>query len=730
MSKASIRNPVFHYYRHFSHDVVLSTSRSGKAKEVVLCVAKLFQKGQVSRIQLKGCHDFFRRGQGHTYEVHFRTGSRTLRRRFTAYRLNNVHAKSECYQVNDPHGHYLVVKIPPQPINDFETYLKAVVHERSLAERLLALGVKVVVPCVGAVMRHVYPLTDGQELSHSEVERRYLTLLRHSGDRYLDCFRVDGSFVFFLEFLDSPFLGRVVRDFYDQELLDSLQRQYFERDIKLMGERNRHSFIDQYHHGGSRRGLEMLFAGVRREFVEFCRQVDAVFTGCPLSVGIWQKQEWFLLRTFGERVDGEDFFREWQVEDVDPEPLAKQLCQVLQEPLAETGVIARYRQFLERQARWSAFRFGFPRMRKIGNKLLELLAALEKLGLVLRDLKVDNLFIVDEDMELGVIDLETGGDLSTGSFEGLVPAGMPSNMTLSNLLFVEQMRRLYGEAEVATILHLQDWYATISMLFESTIGMICFDEARQYILMLNREIDERFTRNYREFLAKNPGVKIDSTVIEGLFALPDEEIKGHTWQFWQLARRNLLSKCRDHKQQLREILYTLPSSLKSALIRGIERALIRAGENYQQQSLQSVSAEALRDPRTTLADLQYNLVLKEDLYDSKMATLAADDERRRRLGREIDIYRGCIAVREQEALLSARLRLLQRETINAFDLFPIMFEHVAAAMCRDEWRSCSKKCLHSVKLAKKGGARSASVSQAWKSTVIPTKEELAQRLLS
>lgn len=725
----SIRHPVVDYYRQFSHDAVLAPSNSGRVKAVVLCVAKLFQKGQISRILHKGCHDIFRKGQGHTYEVHFQRGSRTLRRRFTAYRLNGVHCKSECYQVNDPHGHYLVVKIPPQPISDFEAYLKAVVHERGLAEKLLTLGIKVVVPCVGAVMRHVHPFTEAANLSHSEIERRYLEMLRHSGDRYAECFRVNGGFAFFLEFLDAPFLGRVVRDFYDREMLDNLQRQCFERDLKLMGERDRLTFLGLHLHGGSRRGLEMLFAGVRRQFLEFSRQIDAVFAASSVAVGSWQKQQWFMHRALGEAVDGEEFFQDWQAEDGDRQALSRQLGVVLGQELAESGAIPRYRQMLQRQARWSAFRYGFARMRKIGNKLLELLAALDKMGLVLRDLKVDNLFIVDDEMEIGVIDLETGGDIGTGSLEGIVPAGMPGNMTLSNLLFVEQIRRLYGEDQVVNILHLQDWYATISMLFETNLGTICFDEARQYILMLNGEIDQRFTSSYREFLTRNPGAKIDAALIERLFALPDEEVKGHTWQFWQLARRNLTSKCREHKQQLEEIAYTLPPAIKQTLVGGIESALHHARERYLEQSGQSLAAEALSHPKTTLADLQYNLVLKEDQYNSRMASLPAGDERRRRLGKEIDVYRNCIAIKQEEAVLQTRHKLLQGQTITAFDLFPIMFEHIATVMCRDQWRLCSRKFLHPKAKEKEAGP-SIGLSQAWRSTVIPTKEELEQRLLS
>jgi hypothetical protein len=730
MSAPSFRHPVFHYYRHFSQDVLLTPVDGGRVKEVVLCVARLVQKGKISRIQLMGCHEFFRRGQGYTYEIHFQYGSRTLRRRFTAYRLNGVHSKSECYQVSDPHGRYLVVKIPPQPITDFATYLKEVEHERGLAEKLLTLNIKVVVPCVGAVMRHVHSLKDAEGLLRGEAEHRYLEILLQSGDKYADCFRVNGSFVFFMEFLDEPFLGRVVRDFYDRELLDTLQRQTFEKDVRLLADRDRLAFVSGHQHIGSRHGLEMLFAGLRRQLKDFCGQVDGVFASCPVFVGSRQKQEWFIRRALGEKVSGERLFRDWQPEDGDSEELAWRLGEVLGQELGSTGAIPRYVQLLQREARLSAFGYASSKMRKIGDKLLQLLAALEKIGLVLRDLKVDNLFISDDEMEVGVIDLETGGDVSTDQIEGIVPAGMPSNMTLSNLLFVEQLRRIYGESEVGTILHLQDWYATIAMMFETSIGLTCFDEVRHYILMLNQEIDQRFAHNYREFLAKHPDIKVDSALIEELFALPDEEIKGYTWQFWQLARRNLAVKCREHRRQLEELSYNLPPTIRKRLISDIEQRLTSTRQRYVHLSSQSRSVEALNHPQTTLADLQYHLLLKEDHYCTCMSRLSLDDQQRRLLGQEIAVYQGCIVLKEREALLASQMKLLHRRKITAFDLFPIMLEHVAGTMCRDEWRKCSRKLPQPGQRAKRSEEAAASNSIGWKSTVIPTKEELARRLLS
>jgi hypothetical protein len=59
-----------------------------------------------------------------------------------------------------------------------------------------------------------------------------------------------------------------------------------------------------------------------------------------------------------------------------------------------------------------------------------------------------------------------------------------------------------------------------------------------------------------------------------------------------------------------------------------------------------------------------------------------------------------------------------------------MLEHVAGIMCRDEWRLCSKKLPQPGERVKRSDQGAVSNSIGWKSTVIPTKEELAQRLLS
>lgn len=580
----------------------------------------------------------------------------------------------------------MVVKIPPQSITDINAYLKAVTHERRLAKKILELGIKVVVPCVSSVMKHLHKLEFAKKMSPSEKEDAYMSVLRISENTYLEKLKIGGKYVFFMEFLDEPFLGKVVRAFYDKEMLINLKKEYFERDLILVHNRDRVGFNSEYNHIGTSIYLNEIYGGLQEAFEIFCANIDSILNLNATPHGIFKKINWFVAVHIGKLVDASSFLEHWDSSCGDKELISNKLNTLLNQTVDNSVLLNRYLDILDQEAHWTAFNYSASKMKMIGNNLLKLLVLLEKMGLVLRDLKVDNLFISDDtNMELGVIDLETGGYIGSGKIEGIVPSGMPSNMTMSNLLFISQLKRIYGEKNVSTILRMQDWYATISMLFETNIGSILFEDARKYILNINREIDERLSLNYSNFVSNNPGVKITPDMIEKFFSLSDEEIKGHTWQFWFLAQQNLKQKCSENKPKLQQIIYELPIELKKKLINDIEQQFKQIQEKYLSYKMTPASLDYFNKNTTTVAVLQKNLDLKELLYAVKKHQPSTPYKLKVKLAQEIDIYKACIIQKQKEATLIDKKNILHQEHISAFDLFPIMLQFIAKVMCKDKW---------------------------------------------
>ncbi len=719
---------ITHYHGPYSRDFCQLPEDAGRIEDVVLCVANFFQKGAVCHITLQSSHILINNGKGYTYEVKFQNGDRTFKRRFTAYRLGSTHSKSECYQVTDPKGQYLVVKIPPQPITDIDTYLNAVAHERKLAEKLFELGIKVVVPCLSSVMKHLHKVKSAKKMSPSQLEKAYAKVLRVPGNKYINQFKLGEKFVFFMEFLDEPFLGKVVREFYDNELLATLKKEYFERDLYLLENHDRIGFMCDYKHIGTMKSLYELYSGLQETFKDFCSKVDSILNLYEIPIGIGRKKEWFVASCLGKLIDESTFGEHGDSEYGDKGLIIQRLNTLLNQTVEDSVSLKSYLAVLDREVLWTAFKYSAGKMKMIGNKLLILLVMLEKMGLVLRDLKVDNLFISDdENMELGVIDLETGGYIGSGRIEGIVPAGMPSNMTISNLLFVSQIKRIYGDENIGTILHLQDWYATISMMFETNTGSLLFDDARNYIVKINRQIDERLDSNYRNFVRDNPGVKVTPDMLEDFFSLSDEEVKGHTWQFWNLAKLNLEQKRAEHTTKLQEIRYTLPPELKLKFIGDIEEEQRHIQECYQRYKLTAASIEYLNQPTTSSTVLKNNLAIKMQLYAVKKNHHSNKCKAKIKLAREIDIYKACIIQKEKDEALRERLNILDEDFISAFDLFPIMLDFITKVMSKDIWFQYSPEADDLSKEGKYKNEEPSIPTGNWRSTIIPSLEELLQK---
>jgi serine/threonine protein kinase len=118
---------------------------------------------------------------------------------------------------------------------------------------------------------------------------------------------------------------------------------------------------------------------------------------------------------------------------------------------------------------------------------LDLLAWIGQRGLALRDLKPENLFVAGEpdaypiflnDVErfsIGLIDVETAVIIDAVKPEDIPQpqlAGTPLYATPSHLIPNITLHEVY--TDVRTILHMQDWYATIAIIYKIITGRNLF----------------------------------------------------------------------------------------------------------------------------------------------------------------------------------------------------------------------------------------------------------------
>ena len=216
-------------------------------------------------------------------------------------------------------------------------------------------------------------------------------------------------------------------------------------------------------------------------------------------------------------------------------------------------------------------------------------------------------------------------------------------------------------------------------------------------------------------------------MIENFFSFSDEEIKGHTWQFWHLAQQNLKEKCFKHKIKLQLIEYELPFELKKKFLNNIEDELKQIQEKYRSYKITTASLSYFNKKTTTVAVLKKNLALKELLYAVKKNQPSTEYKLKVKLAQEVDIYKACIIQKQKEEVLKSKKNILQQEHISAFDLLPIMFHFITKVMCKDQWFKYSPEALSISSGRKCTINQSVFAADGWKSTIIINKGEFTQR---
>jgi serine/threonine protein kinase len=185
--------------------------------------------------------------------------------------------------------------------------------------------------------------------------------------------------------------------------------------------------------------------------------------------------------------------------------------------------------------------------------LLDLLAWLRTRRIAMRDLKPDNLLVAGDpakyplflmnpdEYELGIIDVETAVDFEKskdGRIKQPLLGGTPFYATPSHFFSNAVLSEAFDN--LSKILHLQDWYATMVMIFKAATGELMFQNTA------------RFFADIRN--------KIKSGQMEGM--LETEIVADVSRAFWRSALMEFQTRMNQKENQLRSIFLTLPDTCK------------------------------------------------------------------------------------------------------------------------------------------------------------------------
>ena len=194
--------------------------------------------------------------------------------------------------------------------------------------------------------------------------------------------------------------------------------------------------------------------------------------------------------------------------------------------------------------------------------MLQLLCLLKEKRLALRDLKPDNLFLdADPDaypgflknkhaFSIGVIDVETAVSLRPtrdGTIAQPLLGGTPLYATPLHLLKNETISSNFGN--LAGALHLQDWFASIAIIFKAVTG---------------RNLFPRAARSFPGILKilKSGRSKTD----------PDEAtVKAMSQKFWSAAATDIKTHLSAFSDVLHDLNMSVPNAMASTIKAELER---------------------------------------------------------------------------------------------------------------------------------------------------------------
>ena len=427
------------------------------------------------------------------YELRVMKGDDWQSRRMTIGPIGeDTGSRSKCFYVI--YDHHLVIKIPPNPINDLNQYLEILKNERRIAKQLAMK--ECIIPTASVVLKLIQRISEKTDLSPEEREGDYMKLLNIFSElqRYL---RIGNTFAFFMDLSKYYFLGHIIQSFHDVEkrVQDEISRQ-----AEVVGDFLK--FEDRY--GGENipafLETEKLYARYELELKKLAKQ----FKISP-SLSQNQTKKWFLTHLVGNRVTEDE-------KGVDAQFLIE-LNRLVDSLISENdAAIKSYRESIIKSINESAFAQNKAYMGGIISNLLELLAHLKRTRVAMRDLKPDNLLVAGnkekypsflaypKEYKIGLIDVETAAIYSTSGDRTMHQpplGGTPQYATVSHLFNNLQLKDFYEN--LGMILHLQDWYAVVAMIYKTVTGLPLFEKTARILPTMISAIRELGAEKVEQF---------------------------------------------------------------------------------------------------------------------------------------------------------------------------------------------------------------------------------------
>ena len=595
-------------------------------------------------------------GPNTVYELQIKHRGDWMRRRMSIGPLGeDAGSKSKCYYViYDVH---LVVKIPAKPISEFEYYIRSIKKEGEIVDKLAPK--ECIIPRVSVLLNLIHKLPDSSHLSPEKLEEKYVTWLR-SKTKYQKYLKIKNTFVFFMDFSKYYFLGHIVDNLHDVK--DAISEEVIQNTETIY---DNQKFCGRYGKPKETIGIEI------RQVSDYCQEAIRQFlanSGVASEISLFRIQSWFLAHLAGKSVSSKESGLSGN--------LVHELNLLIELNLTKhMEAVTAYRNTITQYVHKIRFEQNKPQMAGIITNLLDLLAWLRTKQIAMRDLKPDNLLVAGnpskyplflmnaDEYELGIIDVETAVDFEPAKDRKIkqpLLGGTPFYATPSHFFSNTVLQKSFHGLN--KILHLQDWYATLVMIFKTVTGDLMF----QHTARLFADI-----RN-----------KIKYGQMEG--KLETEIVADVSRAFWRSALLEFQTKMTEKETLLKSIFFDVPDTAKhmfrDVLRQDIEATAKKIKRCINNQTIFGSPQSQQRLLESTPAKIEQ---LREE-FENKLKSMR---NRSRDHSRTIVLLKYLRTLKlhaEQQKQLLTRLES-PTTRLTAYTLLAFMFNNLYKSMFREEW---------------------------------------------
>ncbi len=567
-------------------------------------------------------------------------------------------SKSRCFKVI--YDDIMVVKMPPSPPRTFEQYLESIEQERLSAIRLQP-DVECITPTVSAILGKIPPFSRYTGLNPETFEEKCILTLRNM-PHFQEYLTIGGKFAFFMNLSRYAFLGQVIRDIHQV-------RFAVHKEVTEYGQTLEDIVPFEERYGKDNTSIFFDINDIYSIYLEKLKKILKE-AGTDASVPAYLRREWFSTFIAHNRLTEKD--------GLSSSELVCSINGMLENLVQENRrVVTVYKSLVVSHVYRTLFERNRQQMAAIIANLLKLLAILRKKGIAMRDLKPDNVFITGDIASspdflaradayaIGLIDFETAVNFRPGPGEPLrqpMLSGTPSYATPSHLFKNEILRDAFGN-DMEWILHIQDWQAVVSMIYNVVMGKRLAERSGHFFPEIMKVIRKTFQGNI-------PQTKV---------------FRACSRAFWQNASAEFRERIDLGREYLDAVRITLSPEVRDMFRSEIFRLRTDIVKKMRLQIYSQPFFKSEKSRREMMkAGLdgirEYRSCWEKEKNVPKLPTPVRN--------RLVQMLSGLEKLKESAVFQFQRAQIFEKSgdiTLSAAEIMAIMSDVVANAMYREEW---------------------------------------------